>query len=441
MTGPETQSSPAPMAETALGRFAVIDIVRGLAILWVMTFHLWIDMTGGFKGVSPLYERLGDRVTEGNPLNVLTAAGELVLGSGYQGVAVFMMLSGLSLTLNAQQRAKTPTLPAWAARFRKVIVAYWGGVLFVFGVFALIALLQVWTDGGSYGDQWKNVHIGVTSRIRFELLDLPWAFSVFGPLVRDKFTTAPIGSLWFVPLLLQYYLLFPLLLPLLRRIGPWNFAIASFAATIVARALFYQYAPDIIEARYLPRTMDMVSVFHLTEFMFGMSLGYLLAERRAQITEWVSSPFDIAGLIAFGLVMQWASVSIESSSVLVTATFIPIQHAALALFITPLIFKVPGRLELSSPARALAALGVISMAALIVNDAMRFVASFLREQDLPSAIWWFFLVVLYIPGASVVLAYPMAKLLGLVPAQRRAARAEPPPGAVADIGMQPAPGG
>jgi hypothetical protein len=58
-----------------------------------MTFHLWTDMTGGVRGVSPLYERLGDRVREGSPLPALTAAGEVVLGSGYQGVAVFMMLA------------------------------------------------------------------------------------------------------------------------------------------------------------------------------------------------------------------------------------------------------------------------------------------------------------------------------------------------------------
>ncbi len=138
-----------PPAESGAGRVVVIDILRGLAIFWVMTFHLWTDMTGGVLGVSPLYERLGERIRDGNPLAALTALGELVLGSGYQGVAVFMMLSGLSLTMNAYRRGQPSARRTFASRFRKVIVPYWGGIVFAVGLFALVALLQSWRDGGS----------------------------------------------------------------------------------------------------------------------------------------------------------------------------------------------------------------------------------------------------------------------------------------------------
>jgi hypothetical protein len=93
-------------------------------------------------------------------------------------------------------------------------------------------------------------------------------------------------------------------------------------------------------------------------------------------------------------------------------------QVALALFALPLLCKRPGALEGSAPARALVALGVISFTALIVNDAMRYVGSFLRTQDLPNAVWWFFLWVIYIPAASALIAYPMAKLFGLLPKQR-----------------------
>jgi hypothetical protein len=70
---------------------------------------------------------------------------------------------------------------------------------------------------------------------------------------------------------------------------------------------------------------------------------------------------------------------------------------------------------------------------------MRFVSSFLQYEGVPDAVWWFFIVVVYIPGGTL-LAYPLAKLLGLLPKQR-AANTEiepaPPPG----LELQAASGG
>ncbi len=401
--------------DAATGRIIVIDVLRGLAILWVMTFHLWTDMTGGLRGVSPLYEHLGDRIAEANILGALTAAGELVLGSGYQGVAVFMMLSGLSLVLNAERRGEPPAVRGYAARLRKIVVPYWGGVLFLFAVFALIALAQTWTDGDTFRQQWDNVHVGVVAPVHYHLTDLPWAFTIFGPMLRDRVVTPPVASLWFVPLLLQYYLLFPFALRILRRIGPWNFAVAGIALTVVARVLFYQLAPDVIDAPYLTRTIDTVFIFRGSEFFVGMTLGYLMAHRRREMSEWVASPLDVIGLIVVGVLLQWASVSIQPESQRVTAIFTPMGQLALALFAFPLLFKPRGRFEVSAPARALVALGVISFTALIVNDGMRLVASFLRTQSLPDAVWWSFLWLVYIPGATALIAYPMARLFGLLP--------------------------
>ena len=56
----------------------------------------------------------------------------------------------------------------------------------------------------------------------------------------------------------------------------------------------------------------------------------------------------------------------------------------------------------------------MSYAILIVNDAMRLVASQLRLEDLPGLLWWTFLVAVYVP-ASIALAWPLARVLGLFP--------------------------
>jgi hypothetical protein len=99
----------------------------------------------------------------------------------------------------------------------------------------------------------------------------------------------------------------------------------------------------------------------------------------------------------------------------------------------PLLFKAPGRLEVSAPARALVFLGVISFTALIVDDQMRYVGSFLRYEGVHGPAWWFFLWVVYIP-VGALLAYPLAKLFGLLP-KRRAATAPAAQQHAADLGL------
>jgi len=96
----------------------------------------------------------------------------------------------------------------------------------------------------------------------------------------------------------------------------------------------------------------------------------------------------------------------------------------LAVLLLPLLFKAPGRLETSVVAKALVFLGVISFTALIVDDMMRYVASFLRYEGVSGPPWWFFLWVVYVP-VGTLLAYPLAKLFGLLPQQRRAVTARP----------------
>lgn len=425
----------APPREAA-GRVIVIDVLRGLAILWVMTFHLWTDMTGGRFGVSPLWRDLGERLAEARPLAALTALGELVLGSGYQGVAVFMMLSGLSLVMHAEARPGRSAWAGMAARVRRILTAYWAGVLFYSAVFALVAVLQYWLDGGSLRDQLDNVRIGRTIPVRIDVADIVWGLSVFGPLVRSQYGTASIASLWFVPLLLQYYLLYPLLLPVLRRIGPWWFALAAAALTIAARDAYFELAPHWIDRTYTRRTLDYVALFRGSEFAFGMSLGYLFAHARGRVGEWVASPLDVAGVLALGALVQWASVSIDATTIAGNAALVVTSHVSLALLALPLLFKAPGRLEASAAARALVWLGVISFTALFVDDSMRLVANFLRERDLPAALWWTFIVVVYVPLASALVAWPLARALRLLPSQR--ARPGAAPAHVVSGGAAPA---
>ena len=407
----------AAVARPSSGRLVSIDILRGLAILWVIVFHLWGDMTYElYAGATPLYEHVRDDALDGKFLPMLSSVGEVILAQGYMGVAVFMMLSGLSLTLNASRRGEPGILRGYATRFRRILPTYWVGVLLLVSTVAVIALLQMWLDGGSYTHQWMNVRIGVFARVGVVWQDVAWAATVGAWVFRDKSDTVPVGSLWFVQLLLQYYLIFPFALILLRKIGPWRFALAGIAVTLAARAVYVPLSHPW-DTLYSSRYLWALAPLRGSEFFIGMSIGQLLATERDRVGEWFRSPFDTAGLVVLGVLLLMTAVLITPQGDPQLIFGDVILHLGLACLIVPLLFKRPGRLEVSVVARPLVFLGVVSFTALIVNDMMRYVGSFLRYEDVTGPAWWLFLWVVYVP-VGTLLAYPLAKVLRLLPSQR-----------------------
>jgi hypothetical protein len=261
---------------------------------------------------------------------------------------------------------------------------------------------------------------------------------VFGPIFRAKAITYTVSSMWFIVILFQYYLAYPFLLRLLNRVGPWAFAAIGLGVSWFLQWWYADWLVWELGAEYAAKTPNLVAPFRCGEFFLGMSLGWLLAHRRDAVNAWVSSPFDIAGLFVMAALLQWAAVSITFDSTVVGSVTVPMSALALAIFASLLLFKTPGRLEASALARVLVGLGLVSFTALIVNDNMRYLASFLRtEVDTPSVVWWFFLVVLYIPGATVLVAWPMARIFGLLPDQKKPAAAAPAASAQAPTGPTP----
>jgi len=433
-TLPAEPTAPDPGIARDSGRTISIDIIRGLAILWVMTYHLYSDMTlKTLGGAARLYPAFGDEVTGHRVLPAMTALSELILGQGYMGVPLFMMLSGLSLTMNAYRRPEPGLLQGYAMRFRRLVVAYWGGVLILVSIVATIALLQMLLDGGSYRHQWFNVRIAVLSPVLIHWEDVLWALSVVPWVFRAKPSTIPVGSLWFVELLLQYYLIFPFALILLKKIGPWNLVALGLLFNVAARAIFIYAGSEAMDNLYVSRSLESFCVFRGAEFLIGMSLGYLIVHRREAMREWVGTPFDIAGLCVIAALCLWSGtvLSPKADAFLVVGDLI--VQVGLAVLILPLLFKRPGRLEAGVLAKALTFLGAISFMALVVDDGMRYVASFLRYEGVHGPAWWFFLWVVYIPGGAMI-AYPLSAFFGLLPRQRARRSAAPLPQA-ADLNL------
>ncbi len=423
----------ADVSDTPPGRLASIDILRGLAILWVIIFHLWIDINLVAPPPADQYRTFWGRITDGDFARIPTALIDAIARIGFQGVPLFMMLSGLALYLSASRRREAPSLIRWYyARLRRVLVPYWAGFFVFLAVVCAIALVQMWLDGRSFSYQY---HHGV-SLAAYHVIDVGWddapASLLLVPrlLFDDYFGAYPEG-LWFVAILVQYYLLFPMLRRVLDSVGPALFIASVLLLTVVAKGVLIATFGGL-ELESAPRFDGGWAPFRLYDFALGMTVGYLLVHRRALLDEYATSPFDVASIVVLGLLFQIGGTMLDDRQGYANAAGAPMVITGLTLLALPLIARRPSRMELQAPVRLIAWVGTISFAVLIINEPMRLVASLLRVHRIDDVPWWIFLVGVYVP-VSVLLAWPFAILTGLVPRRAPTENAEAlAPGVVTD---------
>jgi peptidoglycan/LPS O-acetylase OafA/YrhL len=408
-------------ADQAAGRIAGLDMVRGLAILWVVVFHLWVDVKLVALPPADYYHTVWHRISGGQWDRAGTSVVDAVSRIGFQGVPVFMMLSGLSLYLSASRRGSAaPLLPWYYARLRRLLVPYWAGFFVLLGGACVVAALQVWLDGHSFAYQY---HHGVTVAA-YHVIDIGWddalvSLALVPRVLRDRWFGVYPDSLWFVVVLAQYYLLFPFLRALIDRAGPGWFAGGALLVTVVAKGLLIATFGGLLQGSAF-RYDGGVALFRIYDFALGIALGYMLVHRRHVLVEYTATAFDVAGIIFIGLLLQIGGTLIDDRQAYFNAIAVPMSVTGLTLLALPLIVKRPGRIEANPPARILAWTGTISYAVLIVNEPMRLFASLLRVHDVPASAWWVFLVAVYVP-VTVLVAWPFAVLTGLVPRPRRGA--------------------
>ncbi len=413
------------------GRLATIDVLRGFAILWVVLFHLWGDLEF-FPGAPRVYyDQLAHQWRENaGPLAIFTSITDIFFRDGFQGVPLFMMISGISLTIAAYRSGDALRWPRFFyQRFRKLLVPYWVGVAITYAVICAIAWRQAATGGDSFVDQFGH---GVTISLHTVILldrEVVMASVLLVPrLLQGEWFFAPQLALWFVGLIAQYYLLFPLLFFAMKRVGVMPFLFITFAITVAANAwVVREYGA--LELKFFLVTGW--APFRLFEFTSGMAIGWLLVSPDARAAlAFLRRPPVIAALLAAGfaahtagdlLIGRWTAEQLVAgdNALYWQALALPLVTLGLGLLALPLLTKRPSRVEVSAPARALATVGVMSYALLIVNDPMRLVASQLRLEDVAGAVWWTFVVVVYVP-VSVALAWPLARVLGLMPRRREA---------------------
>lgn len=394
------------------GRLITIDILRGLAILWVVVYHLWGASANGFV-VLPFprtyYQRFWERLGDGDPIAAFTAFTDLVFRLGYNGVTVFMILSGMSLTISAMRsRRPMPLLRWYPARLRKLLIPYWAAWCLYLATLAIVALYRTNADGGTFSHNFQYLglaHMMDFDRARAGLLIIPRMFEA-------RYLNAPSPTLWFVLVLLQYYLLFPLLLPLLRRIGPAPFAMMALAVSVAATAwLIGEYGSIWARGTWWRIWFP----FRFFEFGIGIVIGYIVVEHPRALRRALSPRLALMALIALGLGLHTWGSWIDVRNRYLESFSYQLVAAGFAALVLALVVARPGTILTSPPLRLVAWVGTISYAVLIVNESFLYVNYYFIVQGYQWSVgWWYYVVVLYVP-MTVILAYPLAVVLGLVP--------------------------
>ncbi len=319
------------------GRLDWLDGVKGIAILWIVFFHFFTFYDHGrtpwplHPGYLAAYEARcapdGSRaLCLGSAL--LSAVGQL----GFHAVSVFLVLSGFGLSYSlARPGRPLPTWPEWyRSRLVRLFPMYWVAHL---------------------------VYLVSPFQARLDTLDYRFVLSFLGDRV------VPIGTifyyfnpaLWYFGLLLELYLVYPLLFLALRRLGGARFLLLAAAVTIGARWLLLialPVNPAWVQGGFF--------ACRLWEFALGMVAGALWRTQAARLRAAIFSPW---GFLAGGAIYVLGCFSYRALwSYLLTDALIGTGLTVVLAGVARAIGGVPGL------GRAVMAVGVSSYGLYLVHQ-------------------------------------------------------------------------
>jgi peptidoglycan/LPS O-acetylase OafA/YrhL len=263
-----TRQQTAPPTYHALPRAERFDwllLIKGIAFFFVFGTHLSEHIFGNLLWANPTYDwpPLAVRLAQFQPvtgygiLDIPINLARYIGWNGTQGVQLFLVLSGFGLTWGLL--AKYGLGPISVSEFYKrrawrLYPTWWGAHL----LFLVTGTFTGW--GLNWSDRLVYVSmLGI--RITPDLI--------------YHFTTA----WWYFGVMIQLYLVFPLLWAALQRLGPIRFVIAGCALTFASRAIgvlmFGTYMDAWLRGAFF--------ITQLASFTFGMSLAVWFKQSQAQV--------------------------------------------------------------------------------------------------------------------------------------------------------------
>jgi peptidoglycan/LPS O-acetylase OafA/YrhL len=254
-------------------RLLWLDISKGLAILFVAYFHFF--RTYFEDGTLPPADWNGLAV---GALTIARLVWLKVSGLGFHAVGVFIILSGWTVMQSTARRAESAAVawgPWYRSRFLRLYPMYWVAHL-VYLLSPFVARLEP-----------------VDSRIVLSLLGLRFIDIQMNFMYLN-------AAWWYFSMLIQFYLIFPLLFWAARRLGPLRFLLIACAAGFFARYLLLVVWPQ--NGLWV---LGGFAVCRLPEFALGMSLA-MWHSRSSERVEWflLRGAGFVVGLLLYPAALQ-----------------------------------------------------------------------------------------------------------------------------------------
>ena len=260
-------------------RLVWLDIAKGLAILWVVYFHFFktyrdwapYPMSGHF--IADVAGAHGWDSASAVIQTIATIVWYAISGVGFHAVGLFIIVSGWSLaSATAKREAKGPIAwgPWYRARFIRLYPMYWLAHL---------------------------VYLVSPFQARLEPIDWRFLISLTGLRMIDISMNFMYlnAAWWYFSMLIQLYLLFPLLYMGMRKLGLWPFLVLAFAVGFITRYLlinvWHAQGGWILGGNALSR---------LPEFALGMVVGMVHLRDPERVERWLLGGAGLAlGLILY----------------------------------------------------------------------------------------------------------------------------------------------
>ena len=270
-------------ARRVAARLDWLDGMKGISILWIAYFH-------AFNFICGPDARFPSALSEGYVAKFWTAcapasaADELRCGLeafgaafgqlGFHAVAVFLVLSGFGLTYSLAKTGGPASgwIGWYRSRLLRLFPMYWVAHL---------------------------VYLVFPFQARYEAIDYRFALSFLGDRVWpvDMIFYYFNPALWYFGLLLELYLVFPVLFRLLQRAGVGGFLALSALATFGCRYLLLCVWP--VNGYYVQGAFFLA---RLWEFALGMALGLVYRRDGERVDRWLFSSATLgAGVVLYTL--------------------------------------------------------------------------------------------------------------------------------------------
>jgi peptidoglycan/LPS O-acetylase OafA/YrhL len=281
-------------------RIGTLDLIRAFAIIHIVIYHWYIEWYNGSflivpEGIGPNIERL-QLFKDGGVAGFAKNLFSYVFAYGFTSVNLFLLLSGFVLTYGLLSRPGTVKWMSFLGkRIKRVFIPFYISVLagvgflylrnFLFPALAAAPIYD-WVDG-------------------LKLLFFPFAF--YDIQFLQKFN----GDYWFIPLILQLYLVFPLLYWSLKKLGPVKFLALVFILTVGYRFVAAYWLDTVPMGVIYPASNSyrLFSFFlpRLFEFGLGMALAYWQV-KRGDLIEKATCRF----CVLFGLVCSFSGFALNA---------------------------------------------------------------------------------------------------------------------------------